>query len=68
MPVTPTGHSVEVAVGDAMIGRIINAVGDPIDDCGPLDPNLEKRNILNYRHVPPRLASPPEIWRPALKS
>jgi len=68
MPVTPTGHSVEVAVGDAMIGRIINAVGDPIDDCGPLDPNLEKRNIFK---LPPRATtfgqSKPEILETGIK-
>jgi F-type H+-transporting ATPase subunit alpha len=32
-----TGRIVSVPVGDAMIGRVINAVGQPIDGKGPID-------------------------------
>lgn len=31
-----TGHIVEVPVGNAMIGRVINALGQPIDGNGPI--------------------------------
>ncbi len=32
-----TGRIISVPVGDAMIGRVINAVGQPIDGKGPID-------------------------------
>jgi F-type H+-transporting ATPase subunit alpha len=31
-----TGRVVSVPVGDAMIGRVVDALGKPIDDCGPI--------------------------------
>ena len=34
--VKPTGRVVEVPVGDAMIGRVVNALGQPIDGKGPI--------------------------------
>lgn len=35
--VKTTGRVVEVPVGDAMIGRVINALGQPIDGKGPIE-------------------------------
>ena len=32
-----TGRVVSVPVGDAMIGRVVNAIGQPIDGAGPID-------------------------------
>src|SRR6516165_3476734 len=34
--VTATGELLRVPVGDAMIGRVVNALGVPIDDQGPI--------------------------------
>jgi F-type H+-transporting ATPase subunit alpha len=34
--VKPTGRVVQVPVGDAMIGRVVNALGQPIDGKGPI--------------------------------
>ena len=34
--VKPTGKVAEVPVGDAMIGRVVNALGQPIDGKGPI--------------------------------
>ncbi len=34
--VKPTGRVVEVPVGEAMIGRVVNALGQPIDGKGPI--------------------------------
>lgn len=34
--VKTTGHVVEVPVGDAMLGRVVNALGQPIDGKGPI--------------------------------
>src|ERR1044072_8184496 len=31
-----TGRIISVPVGDAMIGRVVNALGQPIDDKGPI--------------------------------
>ena len=31
-----TGRIMSVAVGDAMIGRVVNSLGEPIDDKGPI--------------------------------
>lgn len=37
--VKTTGRVVEVPVGDTMLGRVVNALGQPIDGKGPLDTN-----------------------------
>ena len=34
--VTDTGEPISVPVGAGTLGRIINVVGDPIDECGPV--------------------------------
>ncbi len=35
-PVKRTGRIVEVPVGDALLGRVVNAIGQPIDGKGPV--------------------------------
>jgi len=42
--VTRTGKIASVPVGDGVIGRVLNAVGQPIDGEGPV-PSTETRNI-----------------------
>jgi F-type H+-transporting ATPase subunit beta len=42
--VTDTGAPIEVPVGDGTLGRIINVVGDPVDEAGPV-PHTETRAI-----------------------
>src|SRR6202045_1443015 len=42
--VTHTGAPIEVPVGDGTLGRIINVVGDPVDEAGPV-PHTETRAI-----------------------
>ena len=37
--VKTTGRVVEVPVGDAMLGRVVNSLGQPIDGKGPIDTN-----------------------------
>ncbi|MCI8280956.1 MAG: F0F1 ATP synthase subunit alpha [Lachnospiraceae bacterium] len=37
--VKTTGRVVEVPVGDAMMGRVVNALGQPIDGKGPIETN-----------------------------
>lgn len=36
-PVKRTGRIVEVPVGEALIGRVVNAVGEPVDGKGPIE-------------------------------
>jgi F-type H+/Na+-transporting ATPase subunit beta len=42
--VTDTGQPIEVPVGDETLGRIINVVGEPVDEAGPVK-TKEKRAI-----------------------
>src|SRR6266568_3859556 len=42
--VTDTGQPIAVPVGDGTLGRIINVVGDPVDEAGPV-PHQERRAI-----------------------
>jgi F-type H+-transporting ATPase subunit alpha len=35
--VKPTGRVVEVPVGDALIGRVVNSLGQPLDGKGPIE-------------------------------
>ena len=41
--VKTTGRVVEVPVGDAMLGRVVNALGQPIDGKGPIDSKTYRR-------------------------
>ena len=36
-PVRDTGAPIAVPVGDGTLGRIINVIGEPVDECGPVD-------------------------------
>jgi F-type H+-transporting ATPase subunit beta len=42
--VTDTGSSITVPVGDATLGRILNVVGEPVDEKGPVN-TTERRSI-----------------------
>ena len=42
--VTDTGQPISVPVGDGTLGRIINVVGDPVDEAGAV-PHSERRAI-----------------------
>ena len=41
--VKTTGRVVEVPVGDVMLGRVVNALGQPIDGKGPVDADKYRR-------------------------
>ena len=43
--VKTTGRVVEVPVGDCMLGRVVNALGQPIDGKGPIQ-------ATRHRHTP----------------
>src|SRR5580693_4614507 len=42
--VTDTGAPISVPVGAGLLGRIINVIGEPVDDAGPV-PHTERRAI-----------------------
>src|SRR2546426_7976559 len=42
--VTDTGEAISVPVGDGTLGRIINVIGDPVDEAGPV-PHQERRAL-----------------------
>ncbi len=43
MSITDTGHGIEVPVGPQVLGRVVNVMGDPIDNLGPIEG--ERRGI-----------------------
>ena len=43
-PVKRTGRIAEIPVGEALIGRVVDALGNPIDGLGPIE-EAEKRRI-----------------------
>ena len=48
-PVTDTGGSIEVPVGEETLGRIMNVIGEPVDEAGPIKTKA-KRGI--HQHAP----------------
>ncbi len=46
-PVTRTGRIAQVPVGEALVGRVVNALGQPVDGKGPIDAK-EFRPIERY--------------------
>ena len=47
--VKSTGRIISVPVGDAMLGRVVNALGEPIDGKGPVE--TDKMRTIEY-HAP----------------
>jgi len=47
MPVTSTGAPISVPVGQATLGRIMDVLGDPVDEKGPV--NAEKRMPIHRK-------------------
>ena len=50
MEVTATGNPIEVPVGDVVLGRMFNVLGEPIDGGDPLPDNVERASI--HRKAP----------------
>lgn len=42
-PVKLTGRMADVPVGDGMLGRVVNALGEPIDERGPISADSHRR-------------------------
>jgi flagellar protein export ATPase FliI len=50
--VIPTGHTLTVRVGDGLLGRVLDGLGDPLDE--------DKKGPLEYTTEYPVTANPPE--------
>ncbi|RZO67508.1 MAG: F0F1 ATP synthase subunit beta [Parvularculaceae bacterium] len=48
--VTDTGEAISVPVGEGTLGRIMNVIGEPVDDAGPV-PHTKRRAI--HQEAPP---------------
>ena len=48
MKALDTGAPISVPVGEQVLGRVINVLGDPIDERGPI-PHPEKRYPIHRR-------------------
>ncbi len=54
---TDTGTPIQVPVGDGTLGRIMNVIGEPIDEVGPIE-YTQKRGI--HQPAPPYVEQNPE--------
>jgi F-type H+-transporting ATPase subunit alpha len=57
-PVRETGRIIQVPVGEALLGRVVNALGQPIDDKGAI-PAKEFRRV--------EVKAPGVVWRQPVK-
>lgn len=69
MSVERTHKGIEVPIGDVTIGRILNALGDPLDGKEPIEgENVQRKDVLK---LPPRSTnfsvSKPEILETGIK-
>ena len=67
MPVRDTGQAIAVPVGEAALGRILNVLGNPVDEGGEIGPDVERWPI--HRHAPKftELESKTEIFETGIK-
>jgi len=66
MEVTDAGGPITIPVGDAVLGRVFNVVGDPVDERGPV--NTEKRYPI-HRPAPALMdqSTSPEVLVTGIK-
>ncbi len=53
-PVKRTGRIVDVPVGEALLGRVVNALGQPIDGLGPIETSHRRQVELKAPGIMPR--------------
>ena len=49
-----TGSIVDVPIGDGMLGRVVDALGNPIDGHGPIKSDMRQRIELKAPGIIPR--------------
>ncbi len=62
-----TGGALRVPVGEAVLGRLLNAIGEPADRGPPLSPDIERRPIHAPAPSIDRLGAPLEIFHTGIK-
>ena len=66
-----TGHSVDVPVGDGLLGRVVNALGQPVDEKGPLQAGRrrpverEAHGVMDRKSATARPGKRPLRWIPS---
>jgi F-type H+-transporting ATPase subunit beta len=67
MPITDTGRAIAVPVGEPALGRIMNVLGEPVDEQGPIPDDVERWPI--HREAPKFTALEPktEIFETGFK-
>jgi F-type H+/Na+-transporting ATPase subunit beta len=67
MDAVDTGSAITVPVGEAALGRILNVLGQPVDEAGPIDASVERWPI---HRMPPKfdeLEPKTEIFETGIK-
>jgi F-type H+-transporting ATPase subunit beta len=67
MEITDTGSAITVPVGEAALGRILNVLGDPIDNGEPIPANTERWPIHRKRPDFVNLEPKTEIFETGIK-
>lgn len=67
LPVTDTGAPITVPVGEVTLGRILNVVGEPVDEGAPLTVT-DRRAIHQPARTSPSRRPPRKSWSPASRS
>ena len=65
--VIDSGTSITVPVGKATLGRIFNVLGEPVDECGDLDPSTEMYSIHRSAPAFVDLETTPSIFETGIK-
>src|SRR5881397_296754 len=56
--VKATGNILQVPVGDALLGRVVDALGNPIDGKGPISATARRRVAVKAPGIIPRQSVP----------
>ena len=65
---TDTGEPISVPVGDETLGRIINVIGDPVDEAGPVKTKRRAAPSTRTRRPTPISRPKRKSWSPASRS
>ncbi len=63
--VTDTGAPISVPVGPGLLGRIINVIGDPVDEAGPVKGDSQARDPSGRADSIPSSRPRRRFWSPA---
>lgn len=67
MTVRATGHGVRIPVGPELIGRIVNAFGEPLDGLGPINAKKQRDISITPSRTTVRTDAEPELLETGIK-